>query len=96
MCPDLFARPLSRAGQQHPLLAVIDWIPVAQGLLRLRTLLEGERSFGGELLPEPAVVAVSVRCVVDGTPIGTPERPLFRQYTDLGDGADEALAAYGR
>jgi hypothetical protein len=29
-------------------------------------------------------------------PIGTPERPLFRQYTDLGDGADEALAAYGR
>jgi hypothetical protein len=60
----------------------------------VRTVLEGERSFGGELLPEPAMVAAAARCVVDGMPVGTPERPEFRQYTDLGDGTDEALAAY--
>jgi Family of unknown function (DUF6292) len=60
----------------------------------VRTVLEGARCFGGELLPEPAMVAAATRCVLDGTTIGSPERPAFRHHTDLGDGTDELLAAY--
>lgn len=60
----------------------------------VRTVLEDERSFGGELLPEPTMVAAATRCVLDGTVIGAAERPAFRHYTDLGDGTDELLAAY--
>ncbi len=60
----------------------------------VRTVLREERSFGGELLPEPEMVAAAVRCVLDGTPIGSPERPFFRHFDDLGDGTDERLAAY--
>jgi hypothetical protein len=60
----------------------------------VRTVLEDGRSFGGGLLPEPSMVVAAVRCVLDGTVIGTQERPVFRHCTDLGDGTDERLAAY--
>ncbi|WP_433187116.1 DUF6292 family protein [Actinoallomurus sp. CA-150999] len=60
----------------------------------IRTRLDQERSFGGDLLPEPAMVAATMQCVFQGALVGATERPRFRHYADLGDGTDERLAAF--
>ncbi|MBO3750683.1 hypothetical protein J5X84_31790 [Streptosporangiaceae bacterium NEAU-GS5] len=60
------------------------------GVKGVRTALDEVRYLGGGVLPAPERVIE----LLDG-PYGSPVRPVYRSYTDLGDGFDATLAAYG-